>query len=67
MLKFEHRISDQRYWERSAMWCWRLEKASWTDHVTNEMLHSVKEERIILGKIKRSLIELVVSSVRTAF
>jgi hypothetical protein len=44
-----------------------MEKANWTDHVTNEMLPSVKEERIILGQIERRLIELVVSSVGTAF
>jgi len=49
------------------MLCWRMEKTSWTDHVTNEVLHSVKEEGIILNTIKRGLIELVISSVRTAF
>jgi hypothetical protein len=40
-----------------------MEATNWTDHVT----HSFKEERIILGNIKRRLIELVISSVRTAF
>jgi hypothetical protein len=37
------------------MWCWRrMEKISWTDHVRNEeVLHTVKEERNILHKIKR--------------
>jgi hypothetical protein len=67
MLKFKHRITDRRYWERFAMWCWRMEKTSWTDYVTNEILHSIKEKKIILRKIKRRLIELVDSSVRTAF
>jgi len=44
-----------------------MEKTSWTDHVTYEVLHSVKEEGIVLNAIKRRLIEFVISSVRTAF
>jgi hypothetical protein len=37
------------------MWCWRrMKKISWTDHVRNEVLHKVKEERNILHKIKRT-------------
>jgi len=36
------------------MWCWRMmEKISWTDRVKNEVLHRVKEERIILHTVKR--------------
>jgi hypothetical protein len=46
VLHLEHRIVsadtwilqkvDQKYLERSEMWCWRrLEKISWTDHVRN--------------------------------
>jgi hypothetical protein len=30
-----------------------MEKISWTDHVRNEVLHRVKEERNILHTIKR--------------
>jgi len=29
-----------------------MQKISWTDHVKNEVLHRVKEERNILQKIK---------------
>jgi hypothetical protein len=45
---------DQKYLESFEMWCWRrMEKISWTDRVRNEeVLHSVKEERNILHKIK---------------
>ena len=37
------------------MWCWRrMEKISWTDHVTNEnVLLRVKEQRSILNEIRR--------------
>jgi hypothetical protein len=36
------------------MWCWRrMEKITWTNHVTNEELHRVKEERNILHAIER--------------
>jgi hypothetical protein len=40
---------------KSGMWCSRrMEKIHWTDHVRNEeVLHRVKEERIILHTIKR--------------
>jgi len=35
------------------MWCWRMEKISFTDHVRNEeVLHTVKEDRNILHTIK---------------
>jgi hypothetical protein len=45
---------DQKYPENFGMWCWRrMEKISWTDHVKNEVLHTVKEERNILHTIKR--------------
>jgi len=30
-----------------------MEKISWTDRVKNEVLHRVKEERIILHTVKR--------------
>jgi hypothetical protein len=34
------------------MWCWRrMEKISWTDHVRNEGLLRVKEQRNILHEI----------------
>jgi hypothetical protein len=40
---------------KSRTWCSRrMEKISWTDYVRNEeVLHRVKEERIILHTIKR--------------
>jgi ribosomal 50S subunit-associated protein YjgA (DUF615 family) len=45
---------DQKYVESFEMWCWRrMEKISWTNHVRNEVLHRVKEERNILHTIKR--------------
>jgi hypothetical protein len=35
--------------ESFEMWCWRrMEKISWTDHVRNEVLLTVKEQRNIL-------------------
>jgi hypothetical protein len=44
----------QKYQERFEMWCWRrMEKISWTDHVRNEVLHRVKEERNIMHTVKR--------------
>jgi hypothetical protein len=45
---------DQKYLESFEMWCWRIEKISWTDRMRNEeVLHRVKEERNILYTIKR--------------
>jgi hypothetical protein len=45
---------DQKYLESSEMWCWRRMEISWPDRVRNEeVLHRVKEERIILHTIKR--------------
>jgi hypothetical protein len=36
------------------MWNWRrLAKVSWTDHIKNEVLRKVKEERNVLHTIKR--------------
>jgi hypothetical protein len=36
------------------MWCWRrTEKISWTDHVRNEVLLRVTEERNILHEISK--------------
>jgi len=35
-------------------WCWRrMEKISWTDRVKSEILNRLKEERNILGKVKK--------------
>ena len=45
---------DQKHLESSEMWCWRrMEKISWTDHVRNEVLFRVKEQRTILHKISK--------------
>jgi hypothetical protein len=44
---------DQKYLGSFEMWCWRRrEKISWTDCVRNEVLHRVKEQKIILHTIK---------------
>jgi hypothetical protein len=47
---------DQKHPIRFEIWCWRrMEKISWIDRVINkEVLHRVKEDRNILGRIKRS-------------
>ena len=40
--------------ESFEMWCWtRMEKISWTDHVRNEVLLRVKEQRPILREISK--------------
>jgi hypothetical protein len=46
---------DQKYLETSEDWYWRrMEKISWTDHVTNEeVLRRVKKERNILQTTKK--------------
>jgi hypothetical protein len=45
---------DQKYLKNFELWCWRrMEKINWTDHVRNEMLQRVKEERNILHTIKK--------------
>jgi len=45
----------QNYLESYEIWCWRrMEMISWTKHVRNEeALHTVKEERNILLRIKK--------------
>jgi hypothetical protein len=36
------------------MWCWEgMGKISWTDHVRNEVLQRVREERNTLQTVKR--------------
>ena len=48
------RAVDQKYLESFEMWCWRrVEKISWTDHVRNEVLIRVKEQRNILHEIRK--------------
>jgi hypothetical protein len=45
---------DQKHLESYEMWCWRrMEKISWTDHVRNEVLLRVKEQRNILHEIRK--------------
>ena len=63
------RAADQKYLESFEMWCCRMEKISWTDHVRNEeVLLRVNEQRNILHEIrKRKAIGLVTSYVETAF
>ena len=37
---------DQKYLKSFEMWCWRrMKKVIWADHVRNEVLQRVKEER----------------------
>ena len=48
------RAVDQKRLESFKMWCWRrMEKISWTDHVRNEVLLRVKEQRNILNEISK--------------
>jgi hypothetical protein len=45
---------DQKHLERFEMLCWRrMEKISWADHVRNEVLLRVKEQRNILHEISK--------------
>jgi hypothetical protein len=46
---------DQKHLESFEMWCWRrIEKISWTDHVSNEeALLRGKEQRNILHDISK--------------
>ena len=49
------RAMDEKHLESFEMWCWRrMEKISWTDHVSNkEVLLRVKEQRNILNEIPK--------------
>ena len=48
------RAVDHKHLESFEMWCWRrMEKISWTDHVRNEVLLRVKEQRNILHEISK--------------
>jgi hypothetical protein len=48
------RAVDQKHLKSFEMWCWRrMEKISWTDHVRNEVLLRVKEQRNILHEIHK--------------
>jgi len=48
------RAVDQKHPESFVMWCWRMEKISWTDHVRNkEVLLRVKEQTNILHEISK--------------
>jgi len=48
------RAVDQKHLESFEMWCWRMEKISWTDHVGNEeVLLRVKEQKNILHEIRK--------------
>ena len=49
-----HRVMDQKQLESFEMWCLRMEKIRWTDHVRNEdVLLRVKEQRNILHEIRK--------------
>jgi hypothetical protein len=48
------RAADQKHLESFEMWCCRrMEKISWTDHVRNEVLLRVSEQRNILHEISK--------------
>ena len=48
------RAVDQKHLGSFEMWCWgRMEKISWTDHVRNEVLLRVKEQRNILHEVSK--------------
>ena len=48
------RATGQKRLESFEMWCWRrMEKMSWADHVGNEVLLRVKEQRNILHEISK--------------
>ena len=48
------RAIDEKHLESFEMWCWRMEKISWTDHVRNEdVLLRVKEQTNILYEISK--------------
>jgi hypothetical protein len=45
---------DQKHLESFEMWWWRrMEKISWTDHVRNEVLLRIKEQRNIVNEISK--------------
>jgi hypothetical protein len=59
---------DQKCLENFEMWCWRrMEKIIWTDHVRNELLRRVKEERNTLNTIKRKKDNCIVHNLRRNF
>jgi hypothetical protein len=47
------RAVDQKHRESFEMWCWTRMEISWTDHVKNEVLPRVKEQRNILHEIRK--------------
>jgi len=48
------RTVGQKHLESFEMWCWRrMEKVSWTDHVRNEVLLRIEEQRNILHEISK--------------
>jgi len=48
------RATDLKHLESFEMWCWRrMERISWTDHVRNEVLLRVNEQRKTLHEIRK--------------
>jgi hypothetical protein len=46
--------ADQKHLGSFEMWCWRrMKKTGWTDHVSNEVLLRVEEQRNILHEISK--------------
>jgi hypothetical protein len=53
-LTWTFREVERKHLESIDMWCWRrMEKNIWTDHVRNEVLLTVKEQRNILHEISK--------------
>jgi len=45
---------DRKHLESFEMWCWKMERISWTEHVRNEeVLLRVKEQRNILHEVSK--------------
>ena len=57
---------DQKYVESFEMWCWRrVEKITWSDGVrSDEVLHSIKDDRNILHTTRQCTYNVTLRRVR---
>ena len=62
----DHEKEDIKRLEAFKMWLWRrMEKISWTEHISNEeVLRMVGEERSMLATINQSIICLLIHIVK---
>jgi hypothetical protein len=52
--------ADQKHLESFEVWCWRrMEMIRWTDHVRNEVLLRIREQRNILHEISKRKANLI--------